>query len=182
MEVKITMADFDQAVAVVLANEGGLSDHPKDPGGITKYGIILDVLRREGPNGDIDGDGDIDADDIRLLTIDDAKQIYCRQWWEAYGYGRIIYQGVATKIFDMAVNTGPRQGHLMTQRALRANGFLLKEDGILGPKTMDAINRAYPERLIPTLRSESAGFYRLIATKKPEFKAFILGWLRRAYQ
>src|SRR5690242_10944779 len=43
------MADFFQAIAYVLQNEGGYSCNPDDPGGETKFGIC----RRDHPGVDI---------------------------------------------------------------------------------------------------------------------------------
>jgi len=31
------MGDFQYCIAVILAEEGGLSQHRRDPGGLTKY-------------------------------------------------------------------------------------------------------------------------------------------------
>ena len=177
------MSNFEQAVKTVFENEGGLTDHPADPGGITNYGITLNVLREDGVFGDIDGDGDIDADDIRTLTIDQARAIYDRQWWERYGYGRIDNQWIATKLLDLSVNMGPRQAHIIAQRALLATGYPVKEDGILGAVTIEAINNcANKSGLHIAMRSEAAGVYRLIVARKPALSVFLTGWLRRAYQ
>lgn len=177
------MSSFDQAIKTVLGNEGGLTDHPADPGGVTKFGITLPVLREDGVFGDIDDDGDVDGDDIRELTKDQALAIYNRQWWQRYGYGEIESQWLATKVFDLAVNMGPRQAHLIVQRALRAVGYPVKDDGILGPITKGTINRcANKTGLLVAMRSEAAGVYRMIAAKKPALRVFLTGWLRRAYQ
>lgn len=177
------MSDFEQAVKTVFANEGGLTDHPADPGGITNYGITLIVLREDGPFGDIDSDGDIDADDIRTLTMDQARAIYDRQWWERYGYGRIENQWIATKLLDLSVNLGPRQAHVVMQRALCAVGRVVKVDGQLGPVTVQAINDCGNKPgLFVAMRCEAAGVYRLIVACKPGLGVFLMGWLRRAYQ
>ncbi|MDS4025962.1 MAG: glycosyl hydrolase 108 family protein [Candidatus Contendobacter sp.] len=33
------MGDFTRCMTVLLAEEGGLSNHHRDPGGLTKFGI-----------------------------------------------------------------------------------------------------------------------------------------------
>jgi lysozyme family protein len=66
------------------------------------------------------------------------------------------------------------------QRALRANHWPVTEDGILGTKTRTAAN-AFTGGLAPALRSEAAGFYRVLVAKHPQFKRFLNGWTRRAY-
>jgi lysozyme family protein len=35
---------FPGAVALVLAHEGGFVDHPRDPGGATRFGITRNTL------------------------------------------------------------------------------------------------------------------------------------------
>ena len=74
------------------------------------------------------------------------------------------------------------QAHRIVQRALRAVGIPVKEDGVLGPVTRRAINdadRTFP--LIVAMRCEAAGVYRLIVQRKPHLEVFLQGWLRRAY-
>ena len=62
---------FRAAVEVVLAHEGGLSEHPNDPGGVTHWGISLAWLRRLGlAEGDIDGDGAVNGSDLAILLGD----------------------------------------------------------------------------------------------------------------
>lgn len=165
---------FERAIAVTLKHEGGFVDHPSDPGGATKYGISLRFLQDVGV--DIDRDGDVDADDIRELTIEQAKVLYYRKFWSRYDYGSLGGHKVAAKVFDLSVNMGPRQAHKLLQRALRACGARLDDDGILGPITRGAVRDADQDCLLVALRSEAAGFYRYL--RKPEFER---GWLRRAY-
>jgi len=167
------MAVYEPAFDVLMKHEGG---YTQDHAGATKYGITLRVL-----DVDIDRDGDIDADDISALTIPDAKEFYHRRWWRKYGYGEIINQAVATKVFDLAVNMGAPQAHLLVQRALKACDFLVVDDGILGPKSIAAINQCEPGALLAAIRSQAAGFYRLIAAKHPHYDRYLKGWLRRAY-
>ena len=65
------MADSILALKTILCHEvgntgDGLVDDPDDPGGITKYGVSFRFLKDHGI--DVDGDGDIDAEDIRGLN------------------------------------------------------------------------------------------------------------------
>lgn len=193
------MANFDRAIEKTLAHEGGLVDHPEDPGGVTNYGISLRWARAEMKSAgddladilDVDDDGDMDADDIRLLDRDTAKQVYRIGFWDRYRYSQVVSQDVAEKIFDMTVNMGPRQSHKNAQRALRAAGEDVVDDGIIGPATRSALNRASSGCVLAAMRSEQAGFYRMLIARNaslrkegihvPDFRVFEKGWLRRAY-
>ena len=88
---------------------------------------------------------------------------------------------MAIKVFDLAVNVGHRQAVKLLQRALRACGATVADDGVLGPLTRQAVQVAQPDLLVAALRSEAAGFYRALAQKKPENEKFLKGWLNRCY-
>lgn len=177
------MADFGAAAAFLLPLEGGFVDHPSDPGGATHYGVSLRFLQKEyGLAFDLDHDGDVDGADVRLLSRADAERIYREKWWERYGYGSVADQEIANRLLSFAVNAGHAQAVKLLQRACRACGWTLKDDGVLGPATLKAVNTVRPESLLPSLRSEAAGFYRVLATMHPEWERdFLSGWLNRAY-
>jgi len=191
---------FNQAVETVFEHEGGLVDHPDDPGGITNYGISLRwALQQHKQVGDIalelldfDGDGDVDADDIRQMPRAAAKSAYLKFFWKPNRYDRILQDHVATKVFDMCVNMGAGQAHKIVQRAVRsATGVKIADDGILGRISLQQINGADSDILLAATRSEQAGFYRALilrndalrknGIKVHDFSKFKEGWLRRAY-
>lgn len=94
---------FQRAVERVLKAEGGYVNDPVDRGGETKYGIS----KRANPEVD-----------IASLTVDQAKDIYRKKYWEAIDAPSLppLLREVA---FDAAVN----QGVGWTKRALsRAKG------------------------------------------------------------
>jgi lysozyme family protein len=175
------MSNFDTAIITVLKHEGGYVNDPQDPGGATNFGISLKYLHSLGDlwsHFDFDFDGDVDAEDIKKMTKEEAIEIYRQYWWDKNQYERILNQQIATKVFDLAVNMGSVQAHKCMQRAIRSvSGDLLVEDGILGSKSIQALNTANPNELLAAYRSEVAGFYRSL--NKPKY---INGWLNRAYE
>lgn len=193
------MSRFERAVEFVLEHEGGLVNNPNDPGGVTNYGVSLrwamGQMRAGGDDLhdllDVDGDGDVDADDIRLMDRSTAIEVYRMAFWKPHGYDQVFHQAVATKVFDTTVNMGHVQSHKGLQRALRAAGQDVNDDGQLGPATRAAIARADAGALLAAMRSEQAGFYRMLIARNaalrkekvhvPDFSVFQSGWLRRAY-
>lgn len=179
---------FERAVEVVLEHEGGFVDDPKDAGGATNWGISLRFLREledaDGDgfrDGDLDRDGDVDAEDVRRLTRAQAAGLYRRHFWEPGGYARLGSGLIATKVFDLSVNMGPRPAHRLAQRALRSVGLGVEEDGFIGLRTLSRILEASPPELAAALRSEAAGFYRTLVAKKATRAKYLAGWLNRAY-
>ena len=162
---------FTRAMARLLGNEGGCVDNPADPGGETKFGIT----KREYPNLD-----------IAALTPAAAAEIYYRDWWQRYRYGELPGP-IAVKLFDLAVNIGPDHAARCMQRALRACGRRVTEDGALGPATITAARAANQLALLAALRAEAAGYYRTLAALERGRRAggdqeFLNGWLNRAYE
>lgn len=179
---------FDLAIQTIFQHEGVLSIDKDDPGGITKWGISLRAARSFGDldgdgliDLDIDGDGDVDADDIRALSPAEAAKAYFYFYWKPNNYSHLS-DSLATKMFDLGVNMGPRQAGKLLQRAVRAcSTFALVEDGIIGRATLTAVETIYQPALLTSLRSEAAGFYRVLVATNPKSKKYINGWLKRAY-
>lgn len=185
------MTDFDKAIEFVMAHEGGFVDDPTDAGGTTNWGISLRFLENVGDtdedgwlDGDIDHDGDVDSDDIRQMTREQAVQIYKRQFWERYRYGRLADQALATKVLDLSVNMGPGRAHRLLQQALLAMGLPITVDGKLGPATLATVRSAcheHRDRLMILLVREQAFFYARITQRRPANVKFLYGWMRRAF-
>lgn len=158
---------FRQAVEVVLKHEGGYVHNPNDPGGETKYGIS----KRSYPDLI-----------ISELTKEQAIEIYYRDWWLKYRYDDIVDLAVAMKVFDLSVNMGPAQAHRILQRAVNfVSDANLKVDGILGPKTFAATNVADAAKLLQAIRYKAAEYYYSLAKGRSASRAFLFGWLNRAY-
>jgi lysozyme family protein len=150
------MSTFDRAFDLVIGAEGGYVNDPKDPGGETNFGIS----KRAYPTLD-----------IKNLTIDDAKDIYERDYWRAASCDRLP-DVVAVALFDSAVNQGIRQATRMLQRALSVN-----DDGVLGSVTIAAANKGNQNDLLISFCAERALHYASLST----FDTYGRGWMRRLF-
>jgi len=179
---------FDKAILITLKQEGGFVNDPVDPGGATNWGMSIRFLKNDAGDadgdgfldGDIDKDGDIDVDDIKNMTVEEARKLYRIYFWDKYDYDTIVDFTVAARVFDMTVNMGPRQTGKIVQRALNNCGQNVGVDGAIGKNTFAAINCTDPEMLMAEIRQEHAQFYIDLIAAKPKFEKYRKGWLRRA--
>ena len=179
---------FEEMVEHVFKHEGGYVDHPNDPGGATNFGVSIRALRQlESANladWDQDGDGDVDADDMRLLTKEQARAFYLEHFWyaELDELSAPIHAG---KLFDMGVNMGKRQAGRIFQRMVARFDNSIVVDGIVGPNTVAKANVLIRDgkgsHSFSTLAAEQARFYFDLVDAKRSREVFLLGWLRRAY-
>lgn len=158
---------FDRSLRALLRHEGGYVDHPRDPGGATNLGITLGTAKAY--RLDLDGDGDVDKDDVRLLTPKAAAPVYRQGYWLKAACDRLP-AGVDYMIFDLAVNSGTDRAKRYLQRAAG-----VAEDGQIGPKTLAAVAKLNPARLVERLSEIREAFYRSL----PTFETFGKGWMRR---
>lgn len=163
----MTASNFPIALKEILRHEGGYVDHPKDPGGATNLGITLQTARDNGL--DLDRDGDVDKADVKAMTPEAAGRVYRAKFWNACECDKLP-SGLDLLVFDLAVNSGPARARRMLQDALGVT-----VDGVLGPKTLDAAQRANTRWTIEKLAQLREQFYRSL----PTFPTFGKGWLRR---
>ena len=184
------MADFNSVMPSILKKEVGnldpYSDHKADKGGPTKYGISMRFLKRlrkrDNSNaGDVDNDGDLDRDDMKALTIEDAQRFYKEEWWDRYKYGEINDAGVAEKVMGMAINMPAKTAHRIVQKALNdVTGSKLVVDGIIGNKTRAAINKSDPTALLESIRDKQSAYYESLVASDETQRVWLKGWLNRA--
>ena len=155
------LVKFDDIIEKVLEHEGGIVDDPKDAGGLTNMGIS----QRAYPD-----------EDIRGLTVERAKELYKRDYWDRYRTGdlpdrlRHIY-------VDMCINMGGGRAIKILQEACNSkNATKIDVDGGIGPATIKAASNVEPFRL----RSYRVMFYAELVMKKPEQERFWVGWFRRS--
>ncbi len=159
------MADFNIAVEKTLLREGGakITEDPKDKGGLTKFGIS----QRSYPKVD-----------IRALTKGQAKAIYKADYWDKIRGDDIKSQMIAENIFDTAVNMGSKTAARLVQESLQ----IAKPDGIIGPKSLEAINGQSEREFLSAFTLGKIGRYVEICVKDKTQERFLLGWIRRSLE
>lgn len=176
------MKHFDIAVADVLKHEGGRVDHPLDNGGDTNLGISLRFLRNlPDVAGDITGDGHVNSDDIAAMTPATAVAFYRAYFWEHYRLGEIHDLAVAIKLFHFFVNMRGKTAGLVAQRAVNDIASPVYLDGVVGSKTLAAINACAPSEYLVCLKWRAWEVYRAIIQKTPSQSVFSNGWRQRAF-
>lgn len=173
---------FKDAINLILKHEGGYANNPHDKGGATKYGISLRYLQSLGSRGDLNNDNVVDVDDIKILDVNKAISLYKSGFWDKYGYNRINNAVLAERILDISINMGPKTAHKLVQKAVNLGRITntIKQDGILGAKTINAINGSDTNRLLLRINALAISRYLDIVEKDPTQKVFIDGWLKRA--
>lgn len=185
------MANVDSLLPYILKFEGGFVNDPADTGGATNKGVTIGTWRQVGY--DKDGDGDIDVADLKLLTDADVlNRVLKPAFWDRWEADRIISQGVANILVDWVWGSG-KHGIVIPQRLLG-----VVPDGIVGEKTLAAVNAANPRQLFDAIfdarkkflhditAQSVAKYERKIGRKATEAqlkkhtnKRFIKGWLNR---
>ena len=166
------MANIDILLPFILSFEGGYSNHPDDKGGATNKGVTIATWKQVGY--DKDGDGDIDVDDLRLISDEDMRdRVLKPHYWHRWKADRIKSQSVANIVVDWVWASG-KHGITGVQRILG-----VKADGIVGEKTLAVLNSWPPHRLFEDIKAARRAFIRRIVAKNPRQKVFEAGWLRR---
>ncbi|MCK4089786.1 glycoside hydrolase family 108 protein [Acinetobacter radioresistens] len=157
---------FEQAFERLIGHEAGYTNLRSDPGnwtgGVvgkgqlkgTKYGIAANTYPHI---------------DIKNLTLAEAKEIYRRDWWEKLGAEQ-LHSAIVFQLWDFAVNAGKSRAIKELQQVAG-----VPADGIIGPKTIAAVNAMDLNDVLLTLTAERLKFYTDLST----FKTFGKGWVRR---
>ena len=167
------MANFDPYFPRIIASEGSVYENdPTDMGGCTKFGIILPTLKEY--NLDVNKDGVFSCDDVKALTIEDAKLIYKKMYWDYFKADSIKNQSLAEYIVDGAINQGKGTIAKYIQDIIGVTA-----DGLVGNKTIEAINNYNSKELFDKLKAKREEKYHKIVANNPSQNKFLKGWLNR---
>lgn len=144
--------NFDIAFDRLIDHEGGYVNDPKDPGGETKFGIS----KRSYPDVD-----------IKNLTLEQAKAIYLRDFWNPLGNA---HDAIKFQAFDFAVNSGIQTAIRKLQVAVG-----VADDGHWGPASTAALARMDVSDALMLYLAERLDFLRKLKT----WSSFGAGWAGR---
>lgn len=162
------MANFSPIKDQIIPIEGGYVFNKNDPGGETKYGIS----KRSYPHLD-----------IKNLTLDEAGDIYKRDFWDVIKLDQFNDQSIAENIFWFGVHAGPITSIKCLQKALNKIGQPVISDGIIGKETLNSVNSVInPIFKLDALKLEQIQYYVKIVNSKPSSKEFLLGWINRIFK
>jgi lysozyme family protein len=157
------MPSTDQIITDIINREGPATNDPNDKGGRTAFGIA------ESANPQAWADG--------RVTEEEAREIYLTKYVKGPGFDKIEDPRLQAQVVDFGVNSGP---HLAIMKLQAACG--LPQDGVLGPKTLGAVNSPTVLSLNNKLVAERIKMIGRIVSKDPSQLKFVNGWLNRALE
>ena len=165
------MAKLEPLAKFILSFEGGFVNDPKDRGGATNKGVTIATWKAQGY--DKNGDGVIDVKDLKHITEADAVAIMRKNYWNRWRADEIADQSLANELVDWTWASG-RHGIVIPQQMLG-----VAADGIVGPKTIAALNATYAPVFFEQLRKRRLKFIDNIIKGNSSQKRFEAGWYRR---
>lgn len=148
----------------------GFANDPDDLGGATMCGVTLatftDYCRRKGyPRPTI----------VRLKAIKYKEwlEILKTMFWDKWKADQINNESIALILVDWVWGSG-KYGITIPQRAIGVTA-----DGIVGPKTIAAVNAKDPKQLFDLIRKERVAYIERICRSRPTNLKYKRGWLNR---
>ncbi len=171
-EAGLDLAQFPRTPSVTLfesARRTGWSDDPDDPGGATMCGVTLATYakycsRRHYPAPT--------KQTLRAIPFAHWQDILKSLFWDRCGADFIKDKGVAYLIVDWVWASGPK----VLKNVQRLVSTV--QDGIIGPKTLRAINDA-GHALKEQIRIERVCYIERICRRSPVLRKYRKGWLNR---
>lgn len=164
------MADPKKLIPFILRWEGGFVNDPDDLGGATNKGITIgtygEYRKRKGlPSPTVQ--------ELKNLSENEWYEIFKTMYWDRWRGDEIKSQSVANILVDWVWASGVH-GIRRPQAILG-----VVSDGIVGAKTIAALNAAYPDRLFEALKADRIKFIDEICKARPKNEKYRKGWMNR---
>ena len=152
------------------ARTRGWSNNPNDAGGATMIGVTLATYKQYCKGKGLPQPS---ADDLKKIPYQTWLIILKSLYWDKWKADSIDNQSIANMLVDWAWLSG-KNGIIIPQRLLGVT-----QDGIVGPKTIQAINDRDSKTFFDQLYKARLKYIDDIITNRPANKVFKTGWLNR---
>lgn len=153
------------------AKKTGWANDPADRGGATMVGVTIGTYRtycrykgRKVPT----------VNDLKNITYKEWRDVVHTLYWSKWKADLIEDQNVANMIVDWVWASGQGIGIKRVQKILGVTA-----DGIVGPKTLAAVNAADPHELFTKVYNARAAHFNAIVKANPSQKKWLKGWMNR---
>ena len=179
----IMMNKFKILHDIILKNEGFYSNNPNDLGGRTYCGISeknfpdwpgWDIIDKYEPlkyNQEINDP----------YLIEQVERFYYIYFYNPMRVGDLNDVAIAAQYYDCGINCGIRPAVKMLQSSVNeCIGSDLKVDGVIGPRTINAVNSIDPnDMLLDIYIKMRMDYYIEIGRENPSQRRFLDGWINR---
>lgn len=152
------------------ARKTGWADDPDDSGGQTMVGVTMatyeEFCRKKGYPRPT-------SERLMNLSYDDWKSVLKMFYWDRWRADEIKSQSIAEIVCDWIWASGIH-GIKIPQELVG-----VMPDGIVGPKTIAAVNSKNPRELFDQIKIARFDFIEDICRKRPANNKFKRGWLNR---
>lgn len=153
------------------AKKTGFANDPNDRGGATMVGVTISTYRQY-----------CQFKNKKVPTVQDLKNIPYKEWrdvvhslyWSKWKADLIENQKVANMLVDWVWTSGQSIGIKRVQKILGVTA-----DGIVGPKTIAAVNAADPVDLVNNVYNGRVAHFNNIVKANPSQKKWLNGWMNR---
>lgn len=159
------MADIKKLTPLILKWEGGYVDHKNDKGGCTNMGVTIGTYRSL-------INKNATCSDVKNMTKEHFETVL-KSFWNRWRANELMNQSVANILVDWVWASGV-WGIRIPQRILG-----VKEDGIVGVKTLANANAICQEGLFNEIKTARIKFVEDIVRNNPSQRVFLKGWINR---
>jgi lysozyme family protein len=159
------MAKSEILKPFILAFEGGFVNDPDDRGGATNKGVTIATYRH------VFGSGKT-VTELKNITDAEWDIVFRSMYWCQMRADDIQDQSIANLMVDFAWASGVVRASKYLQKAVGT-----KQDGVVGAKTLKAVNGSDPKALFKTLHALRESYIKAIA--KGTQRKFLKGWTNR---
>ena len=157
--------NWDACFERLIKNEGGFSDHPLDPGGMTNLGVTKRVWENWVGHP-------VTEQEMRDLTPEKVAPLYQDLYWSRIK-GDNLPTGVDYCVFDASVNSGTFRAAKWLQSTIGA-----KQDGVIGNLTINLASLTNPQMTIDKFCATRLEFLKSLSN----WPSFGNGWERRIHE